>query len=112
MGEGSMETPALPLYVEGAMWMLSSAVCHSVCFQDYPLSYHEPGLFRDLQGMPFASNSTKCNPVPPLEVIPGYKRWPVLTPYTLLQPLGRKGGKIVGVKGDGGHQENKSHKIN
>lgn len=40
-------------------------------------------LFGDCQGTPLANKSIDCNLVLPLEVSPGYKRWPVV----ILNPL-------------------------
>lgn len=51
-----------------------------------PLSQHKPGLCMDLDRNPLA-NDSKCNPVPPLKVLPGYKRCPVQTLNLQLQVL-------------------------
>lgn len=65
------------------MWSLAM---RSYCqFADIiPLFQHQPRLFVDLCGTPFTNNLTKYNSVPPLEALPGYKRWPVKTPYSPL----------------------------
>lgn len=40
-----------------------------------PLSWQQPGLL-NFHGTPLADNSFEWNPVPPLEDLPGDKRWP------------------------------------
>ena len=37
------------------------------------LSWHQPGLCRDLHGTASANSSRECNPVPPLDAWPDYK---------------------------------------
>ena len=39
---------------------------------------------RNLHMTILANNSTDCNPVPPLKVLPDYKKWPIQFLYPLL----------------------------
>lgn len=77
-----MQVPAWRLYVQWAVWVLSSAMGPHVSFWRTTLcSSIRLSCLRDLHGIPLANNATECSPVPPMEDLPGYKRQPVQTPY-------------------------------
>ena len=40
-------------------------------------------LFGDFHESPLVNNSIECNPYPPLQALPGYKKWPVETSHSL-----------------------------
>lgn len=73
------------------VWQLhADTSCNSLCWKTYmdvvlcngiPIpvfrEQHQPRLFRDLHEV-----NNSMSPVPPLETLPGYQKWPAQTPYS------------------------------